>query len=193
MERRRGGAGRPGASGRAARKRVIGSALFVVAAGSLLHFAFVWSGRNPIVAIFSATNESTWEHLKLAFWPALLLAPVQRWRYGPLPGFLPGTVVRCLLPSVSIVALFYGYTAVTGANYLAADIATFVVAVCIGEVLGHVVMVRRATAGVRAVAAALLMIAVVAFSTLSFAPPSWFLFRPPHGDGQRAPGAGRQP
>lgn len=45
------------------RGRAVGSTLIVVTLGSLLHFAWSWSGRSPIVAVFAATNESTWEHL----------------------------------------------------------------------------------------------------------------------------------
>jgi hypothetical protein len=41
--------------------------------GSLLHFSYEWSGKHPIVAIFSAVNDSYWEHIKIAFWPVLVL------------------------------------------------------------------------------------------------------------------------
>ena len=161
------------------RGRAIGSTLVVVTAGSLLHFAWGWSDRNPIVAVFAATNESTWEHLKLAFWPALLLSLVERRLYGRSPGWLPATAIQSLLPPALIVIIFYGYTAALGTNYLTIDIATFVVAVFIGELLGHVVVPRRAPAGLRVAAATALAIAVIAFSTLSFAPPPWFLFEDP--------------
>jgi hypothetical protein len=40
--------------------------LFVVIFGSLLHFTFEFSHYSKLVAYFSAVNESTWEHLKLA-------------------------------------------------------------------------------------------------------------------------------
>jgi hypothetical protein len=159
----------------------------VVTIGSLLHFAWAWSGRSSIVAIFAATNESTWEHLKMAFWPAFLLSPIQRRFYGKLPGWLPATAIRSLLPPVLIVVFFYGYTSVLGTNHLAIDVATFIVAVFIGELLGHSVMPRRTAALVRVAAAAALMIAVVAFSTLSFIRPEWFLFEDPLGGAHGVP------
>lgn len=62
--------------------RSLVSAIVVIAVGSLLHFAWEWSGRSAVVAVFAATNESTWEHLKLAFWPALALAPLQHGKRG---------------------------------------------------------------------------------------------------------------
>ena len=40
--------------------------------GTLLHFTFEWSNNNLIVGAFSSVNESTWEHLKLVFFPMLL-------------------------------------------------------------------------------------------------------------------------
>ena len=46
--------------------------VFIIILGTLLHFTFEWSGFQEIVGVFSAVNESVWEHLKIAFWPALL-------------------------------------------------------------------------------------------------------------------------
>ncbi len=48
-------------------------AAFVIIAGSALHFVFEWSGGFRPVAWLAAVNESTWEHFKLGFWPALSL------------------------------------------------------------------------------------------------------------------------
>ena len=45
---------------------------FVLVLGTFSHFFFDWSGENRLVGIFAAVNESTWEHLKLLFFPALL-------------------------------------------------------------------------------------------------------------------------
>ena len=158
------------------------SAIVVIAAGSLLHFAWQWSGRSTVVAVFAATNESTWEHLKLAFWPALALAPLQRRIYGPFPGWLPATAIRCALPSVVIVALFYGYTALLGNHYLAADIAIFALAILAGEFLGHAVLPREPGAASRIGSGGLLVVATILFSTLTFRPPHCFLFQePPSG------------
>ena len=42
--------------------------------GTLLHFTFEWSGKNELIAIFSAINESVWEHLKLTFYPMLFFS-----------------------------------------------------------------------------------------------------------------------
>lgn len=155
------------------------SALVVIVTGSLLHFAWEWSGRSAVAAIFAATNESTWEHLKLAFWPAIALAPFQRKLYGPLPGWLPATAIRCVLPSFLIVVLFYGYIALLGSHHLVADIAIFAVAIFAGEFLGHTMLTHGFGARTRIIAFVLLVLATVLFSTLTFAPPVVFLFHDP--------------
>lgn len=41
--------------------------------GSLLHFVFDWTGHNRFAAIFSAVDESYWEHIKIAVWPVALV------------------------------------------------------------------------------------------------------------------------
>ena len=45
--------------------------------GTVLHFLYDWLGGAVWVAPFSGVNESTWEHMKLLFWPMLFYATVQ--------------------------------------------------------------------------------------------------------------------
>ena len=158
------------------KSRFFFSAIVVFLAGSFLHFAWELAGRNSLVAVFAATNESTWEHLKLAFWPALALTPIQRRIYGPLPGWLPATAIRCTLPSILIVALFYGYTALLGRHHVAMDIAIFAFAIFAGEYLGHIMLGRCFNSCAKKSALALLLLEAVLFSTLTFRPPDYFLF-----------------
>ena len=41
----------------------------VCLAGTILHFLYDWLGAPVWIAPFSGVNESTWEHMKLIFWP----------------------------------------------------------------------------------------------------------------------------
>ena len=58
------------------RYEIVGIA-FIVFLGSFLHFTYELSGFNQVVAAFSAVNESTWEHLKLSVFPALIYAALE--------------------------------------------------------------------------------------------------------------------
>ena len=53
----------------------IAGALTVLGVASALHFAFEWSNNFRLLAPFVPVNESIWEHLKMAFWPACHLGP----------------------------------------------------------------------------------------------------------------------
>lgn len=53
------------------------SAIFAIILGTLLHFTYEWSGNNAFVGAFSSINESTWEHLKLAFYPMLITSIIR--------------------------------------------------------------------------------------------------------------------
>ena len=50
----------------------LAGALFTAAMGTLLHFVYDWSGGWGAAAAFSAVNESTWEHMKLLFFPSMV-------------------------------------------------------------------------------------------------------------------------
>ena len=111
---------------KAIRKWNIAGALFTLIAGPLVHFIYDWFGGAA--AVFGAVNESTWEHLKLLFWPMALFGVLEYFAYGrKTPGFLPVRVLSILLGMLTIVTLFYTYKGILGFNFLAADIGTFVV------------------------------------------------------------------
>ena len=82
--------------------------------GTLLHFLYEWSGEKPWVALFSAVNESVWEHMKLLYFPLMVFALVQRLYLRDIPHFWwvkwIGTAVGLLL----IPTLFYLYNGAVG-------------------------------------------------------------------------------
>ena len=100
--------------------------LFVCALGTLLHFVYEWSGGNGVVGAFSAVNESTWEHMKLLFFPMLLFSAVQFAAAGQnYPNFLAVRAVSILTGTLLIPVLFYTYTGVLGHGVTWVNIAIF--------------------------------------------------------------------
>ena len=89
--------------------------LFTAALGTLLHFVYDWSGGSTLAAAFSAVNESTWEHMKLLFFPALVFSVVQVWALGrTYPDLLEVRAISVLAGLALIPTLFYTYTGVLG-------------------------------------------------------------------------------
>ena len=71
--------------------------LFTVLLGSLLHFTYEWSGHLTAVSLFSAVNESTWEHLKLLFMPMFLYSAAETLFLGRcFPGLMKARVFGCI-------------------------------------------------------------------------------------------------
>ena len=89
--------------------------LFVAAAGTLLHFTYDWSGGSAVAAAFSAVNESTWEHMKIFFFPFFLFSVAQLWFLGrSYANFLAVRTLSILFGLLLIPTLFYTYGGVLG-------------------------------------------------------------------------------
>ncbi len=103
--------------------------LFVAVVGTALHFVYDWSGGSTLVGAFSAVNESTWEHMKIFFFPAFVFSVAQLWFLGRLyPDFLAVRTVSVLLGTALIPVLFYTYTGTLGRSVDWANIAIFFLA-----------------------------------------------------------------
>ena len=102
---------------------------FILVMGSLLHFAFKWSGYNNFVAYFSAVNESPWEHLKLIFFPALTFAIFEYFIYGKKRADFFAVKMTSIVSSLAFVlTFFYTYSGILGFNLFFLDILDFVLA-----------------------------------------------------------------
>ena len=82
-------------------------------AGTLLHFLYDWLGGSWI-APFSGINESTWEHMKLMFWPMFIFAIVESFFFRERENFWCIKLRGTLLGLVLIPVMFYTYNGVIG-------------------------------------------------------------------------------
>ena len=82
--------------------------------GTILHFLYDWLDEAIWVAPFSGVNESTWEHMKLLFWPTFLFAIVQSFFFRDQKNFWCIKVRGILLGLGLIPALFYTYNGAVG-------------------------------------------------------------------------------
>ena len=82
--------------------------------GTILHFLYDWLGKALWIAPFSGVNESTWEHMKLLFWPMLLYAVVQSFFFRDRKDFWCVKLRGILVGLTLIPVLFYTYNGVVG-------------------------------------------------------------------------------
>ena len=99
--------------------------------GTLLHFLYDWLGQAVWIAPFSGVNESTWEHMKLLFWPMLAFAFVQSFFFREYESFWCVKLRSMLLGLSLIPILFYTYTGVIGKSPDWINIAIFFICAAI--------------------------------------------------------------
>ncbi len=93
--------------------------------GTLLHFLYDWTGKSLWIAPFSGVNESTWEHMKLLFWPLLLFAIVESFFFRDRENFWCIKARGISLGLILIPVLFYTYNGVIGKSPDWINIAIF--------------------------------------------------------------------
>ena len=154
-------------------KREMAGVFFISLFGGLLHFVFALLGKWSPVALIAAVNESVWEHLKLAFWPALLFALIE-WPYfrKQNKNFWAAKAFGIFTMPIIIVSVFYTYTALAGHHILWVDISVFVIAVFVGQMISaRLLQIPSIDLKIRIVALILIVLMIVAFSLFTFFPP----------------------
>ncbi len=120
--------------------------IFVSVVGTLSHFVYEWSGNNRYVSYFVPVNESTWEHMKLLFFPTvlymLILVLIHRIRCArdsklylefnkTYPCFFYSINLGLIKGLVFIPVSFYAYSGILGFNVTWIDMAIFFISVLI--------------------------------------------------------------
>lgn len=155
--------------------------LFISVLGVLLHFTYEWSGDNPIVALFSAVNESTWEHLKLLFFPMLLLTIIELLftEKRQLPSnYLFARTIGILSGMAFIVIAFYTLTGVFAKLPDAVNITLYFLGVFLALCIENKIN-RGNSQNHSAFAAIVLLAFTIAFFVFTKYPPSIGLFANP--------------
>ena len=99
--------------------------------GTVLHFLYDWLGEAIWIAPFSGVNESTWEHMKLLFFPMLIYAAVQSFFFREYENFWCVKLRGILLGLILIPVIFYTYNGVIGRSPDWINIAIFFISAAI--------------------------------------------------------------
>jgi hypothetical protein len=159
--------------------------LVIILAGALLHFTFDLSGGWRPLGVISAVNESVWEHLKLAFWPAVLWTIIEllfarRTVKNTGPSFILAKAIGAYIMPLVIVVIFYSYTAFTENSVLAIDLSSFVIAVVIGQIVSYKLWCSLRLPGMFTfLGLAMFVIAGLLFAIFTFYPPEAGIFQDP--------------
>lgn len=148
--------------------------------GILLHFTYEWSGENTIVALFSAVNESTWEHLKLAFFPMLLMSIIGYFIIDKQTNnFWLAQAIGIITAITFIIVFFYTYQGILGTNIDVLNIGSFIIAIILGEFVTYKILKSRNIYNSELISIIFLVILLFSFILYTFYPPQIPLFQNP--------------
>lgn len=99
--------------------------------GTLLHFLYEWTGESVLVAPFSGVNESTFEHMKLLFWPTFAFSIIESRYFYDREDFWCVKLRGIILGLSLIPIFFYTYNGVIGKSPDWVNIAIFFVSAAI--------------------------------------------------------------
>ena len=155
------------------------SFIITVALGVLLHFTYDFLDQNPIVGIFSAVNESTWEHLKLLFFPMLISTIFGYFYFNQkYPSYLCARTISIIISMLFTVVFFYTYTGILGRNIAYIDISSFFISALIGEYITNKLVNFNFKCN-KNIAIIVLFTLFILFSIFTFNPPNIGLFEDP--------------
>ncbi len=148
--------------------------------GTILHFLYDWTGVNILVSPFSGVNESTWEHMKLLFWPLFLFALVQRPFFKDQENYWCVKLAEILLGLVLIPVLFYTYNGLFGKSSDWINIAIFYISAALVILFEWLAFKKnRPQCKHPQLAFAIICLIGVLFVVFTFAPPQIPLFQDP--------------
>ena len=155
------------------------STIFILILGTILHFTYNWSENNVFVGLFSAINESTWEHLKLIFFPMLITLIVGYFIFKDIfSNYICSKILGILIAISFTVIFFYTYTGIIGTNYAFLNILSFIIAVILGEYVTYKLTLNRFTCN-RYFYTIILILVTFTFLIFTFNPPKINLFKDP--------------
>ena len=109
------------------------SIVVIFSVGCLAHFLYDILKGPKALGIFTAINESTWEHIKIAVTPTLLWGLADGYIYGENPNYFTAKLSSLLILTFFIPFVFYSYTRATKKPILPIDILTFAVAIILSQ------------------------------------------------------------
>ena len=167
-------------------KKILIPYCFVTILGVLLHFTYAWSGRNAFVGIFSAVNESIWEHLKLIYFPMLLLTVIQfSYAKSNRKKRLPARLCGILYAMGFTIVSYYTYTGILGTNIDTVNILIFFLSIAVAFYVeaktdGHTKLSTQS-------AVIIMMLLFFLFLQFTYMPPKLAIFQPPTGSTKANP------
>lgn len=155
-------------------------AVLICIIGTLLHFTYEWSHHNKIVRIFSAVNESTWEHIKLGLSGAFFCTLGDIFFFGTNPNYIIAKFICFISLIILIPVLFYSYKVFTKKTILIVDIIIFYIVIALSIILFNYILNINSLPSIYTYISIIgIILILIAYFTLTIKPLHNFLFKDP--------------
>ncbi|NMB06820.1 MAG: hypothetical protein GX981_00360 [Tissierellia bacterium] len=151
---------------------------WIIIIGSLLHFTYEWSNKSLVVALFSAVNESVWEHLKLGYWALVFFILIEYWFLREFTqGFFLAKTIGILVMEIFIVIFFYSYIAIFKKPILILDVSSFIVGAILCQITSLKIMERNISKTTNKIGFAIFILIGAILILFTFKTPHYDIFR----------------
>ena len=148
--------------------------------GTLLHFLYDWTNKSPLIAPFSAINESTWEHMKLLFFPLFIFALIESRFFKEYKNFWCIKLIGTITGLILIPVLFYTYNGSIGKSPDWLNITIFFICAAVTFWLETKLFKRNALRCQKGYICFLGFCAIgLLFIIFTFSPPNLLIFKNP--------------
>lgn len=162
------------------RNYTIAGIIFVSILGTLAHFIYDWTGQNKVIGLFTAVNESTWEHMKLIFFPMLLFYTFLWIKLRKrTPNSLPALLIAIIAGTCLIPVLFYTYTGILGFMVTAVNLIIYYISVITAFILFYLLSTRTKMEEVNIILYFVITLFICMFFLFTYDPPELGIFIDP--------------
>ena len=149
--------------------------------GSLMHFAYDWSGQLTIVGIFAPVNESIWEHLKLSIYPTFLWWIIGFFSFNDddvsTYRWFTCCVISVIISPIVITSFYYTYTGALGIHSLFLDIFSLFLGLFIAQYLALHIFNKSKITKIHFYLSMLISVLIItSFTLFTFSPPKLPIF-----------------
>ncbi len=151
-------------------------------AGTLWHFIYEWSGNNAVVGVIAPINESTWEHLKMLFFPTVIYSLIEfflcKERYE---NYIAASAIGLFAGNAAITAFFYTYTGILGYDVSVLNVLSYYIGLFTMLFIKSRILRKKSFSSRTAKYLSLCIVAITAvlFGFWTFNPPKLGIFIPP--------------
>lgn len=157
------------------------SFLISTSLGVLFHFLFTLLNNSIIISWLVPINESIFEHLKLLFYPFLLVSIIElHIRKKSIKNYFPYRISAITIAIIILPVLYYGIKACIG-NVGFINISLYFLCMALAYYLSYKAEKKQLvpTLSMRFIAISMTILLVFLFTIMTYFPPELELFRDP--------------